>query len=617
MTRTISRVNVNLILAAILMFILGISVLAVAIFLVVRTVSLWLLIILSPLSFALSVLPHTRIASLKWWNAFLKNAVAGPLIFFFLYITLTISENFPIRDGGAGVAGNETFGLFSNMGSFLAYLFLVVLLWASIFLARSLSIAGATQVVGYFRDLTKGDKSIQVISKVVDKGGAALGKTTAGKLVHKWTGAPLKVKGDLAGDTLKKTFKPVLKDQTAATQKALGSLLNPSAIGRMLSIVEAKRQGANLGGLGGNMKGIEGIAALSWNNPSEFLRTLWRKFNPGMAPSGSFWKDARSLNENINKQIGKQENVQRVFNEMGSRGQKIVDFQGKDLQGKEAQLYKLAWSGQMSEYFNNKLGESYNPQNLAQHIKKTFGDEEGSRIAEKMKMIGEVKKDSSLSVAAWDDKSKRYKLETNPSKMESKSIQPKDLKKLTPDSITIKDAKGNYVDFNEFGKKFIKQLTQEHIKEIGNMRKDTVKAIGDAYKNMPKAKRGEIAAEVSKAGKSVQADTVQAIHKAQMSGAFHVEKVHAPGARIGLGEEFLNKIAGRALAGKRVGSEEEESQAEVITSKDKNKVAGRAFASKQVKTGDSRVARAEDLDKDDDQGLKNKEKQLMLGKKPI
>jgi len=608
MTRTISRVNVNLILGAILLFILGISVLAVAVFLVVRTVALWLLIILSPLSFALAVLPHTRIASLKWWNAFLKNAFAGPLIFFFLYITLTITENFPIRDGGTGIGGSETYGLFSNMGSFLAYIFLVVLLWASIFLARSLSIAGATQVVGYFRDLTKGDKGIQVISKIVDSGGSALGKTKAGKIMHKWTGAPLKVKEDLKP---KPSFKPTLKDQSRATKQALESLLNPTAIGRVMSIVKARRQG---GPQGGDFSEIENIVGLSQKNPSEYLRKLWKNFSPSAKPTGSFWKDARMLNDNINKKVARDNNVRKVFNEIGSRSSKIVGYQAKNQQAQEAQMYKLAWSGKMPEFFNNKLGQSYTPENMATYLKSTFGEEQGTKIAEKMNMIGEVKKDPSLSVVSWNDSQKRYQLETDPAKMAVQKIKPADLSKLSPESLLEKSKDGKYVGFNKFGQQFLKDLTEGHIKQIGSMRQDTVKAMSEAYNKMPKAQ--------TQGGPNVQTETIKAIHRAQMEGSFNVDKVHAPGAKIGLGREFLDKVAGRALAQKQVdtgvrkaASQAKDEDVSSISAEDMDEVRGREFASKRVDTGDLDVAEVEK--KDDTQGLSNKAKDLMLGKKPI
>jgi hypothetical protein len=108
-TRTISRVNVNLILASVLMFILGISILSVALFLIIRTVSLWFLFTLSPLAFVLHILPHTRIASLKWWDAFLRNVFSGPLLFFFLYLTVSISKKLDIYSNSVlGSRNNES-----------------------------------------------------------------------------------------------------------------------------------------------------------------------------------------------------------------------------------------------------------------------------------------------------------------------------------------------------------------------------------------------------------------------------------------------------------------------------------------------------------------------------
>jgi len=634
-TRTISRVNVNLILASILMFVLGITVLAVALFLIVRTVSLWLLFTLSPLALALYVLPHTRVASLKWWDAFLRYAFAGPLLFFFLYLTVFISGNLNVP-AEQTMAGSDSFIIFSNSGSFLDYLFLVVLLWASIFLSRSLSIAGSTQVVGYFKDLSKGDRSMQVITKLVDSGGAALDKARSGKILHQWTGAPLQVKDTMKGPFKggeaggKRPFQPALKTQTEATKKALESMLNPSAIGRVLSIVDAKRKGADLGEIGGDLREMSEMAALSAQNPSEFLRTLWKRFEPQTAPTGSFWRDAKTLNQEINKQIDSQENVRRTFNEMGAQNNKIIDFQAKDLNEKEAQIYKLAWTGALPEYFN-KQGKAYNPENLAVYLKSSFGEVQGGRVAEKLKMIGESKKDPSLNVASWNEKKSKFEVAEKPK--EAVKIDPKDLRTMAPQAMLTKNEKGEYSGFNETGKQFLMQMSKEMVSEVKNMRQDTVKAIGDAYKNSQKELGREFAKQLGKgggAGASIQAETIRAIGKAQMQGPFHVEEVQAPHSQISLGQEFLNKIAGRAFAGKRVDTgkvgivEAENKKLEPPPSKEQAeenaKIAGRAFAEK--KTGAERiaeqtqlVAEVSDEEKAETSGLKDKQKMLMLGNK--
>lgn len=632
-TRTISRVNVNLILASVLMFILGITVLAVALFLIVRTVSLWLLFTLAPLALALYVLPNTRVASLKWWDAFLRYAFAGPLLFFFLYLTVFISGNLNIPTEQT-MAGPDSFIIFSNSGSFLDYLFLVVLLWASIFLSRSLSIAGSTQVVGYFKDITKGDKGMRVITKLVDSGGAALEKAGGGKILHRWTGAPLQVKEGLQGPFKtgadikagRRPFQPVLKTQTEATKKALESMLNPSAIGRVLSIVDAKRKGTELGGMGGDLREMSELAALSGRDPSEFLRTLWRRFEPQTNPTGSFWRDAKTLNQEINRQIDSQERVRTTFNEIGARNDKIVDFQAKDLNEREAQIYKLAWTGGLPEYFN-KQGKAYSPENLSGYLKQNFGEAQGGRVAEKLKMIGAAKKDPSLDVAAWNEKKSKFEISDKPK--EAVKIDAKDLRTMAPQALLNKNERGEYSGFNETGKQFLMQMSKEMVNEIKNMRQDTVKAMGEAYKNSQKDLSKEFAKQLGKGGvgTAIQTETIKAIGKAQMHGPFHVEEVQAPHSQISLGQEFLNKIAGRAFAGKKVDTggagivDAENKKMEPPVKQDVTaenaKLAGRAFADK--KTGVEKVASKVKVvlepTQDEVSGLKDKQKMLMLGNK--
>lgn len=638
-TRTISRVNVNMILASILMFVLGITVLAVAIFLIIRTVSLWLLFTFSPAALALSVLPHTRATSLKWWDAFLKNAFSGPLLFFFLYLTLFITNNLNVPTQDA-ILGREKFIIFSNSGSFLDYIFLVVLLWASVFISRSLSVAGSIQVVGYFKDLSRGERGMRVINKIVDSGGSMMQKTGADKLLHQWTGAPLQIKeGKMApfaptdAERGKRGFQPMLKTQSDATQKALKTLLNPSAVGRVLSIVDSKRKGENLSKIGGNLVDAAKIASLSTKDPAEFLRTLWKRFEPKEKPTGSFWKDAKVLNETINKEVESQTVMRKVFNEIGTKNQKLVEFQAKDNNEREAQLYKLAWTGGLPEYFNLKLGKAYSPDELGKYIKSTFGEGKGGQVAEKLKSIGEIKKDPSLAVASWNEKREKYEVGVQ-SKIEKPAtavVKPEDLKKLAPQSVLNKDERGNYVGFNDFGKQLLKEMSGEYLKEIKNMREDTVKAMTEAYSSSQKDIAKELGKTLSKGGSAVQAETIKAIGKAQMKGAFHVEEVQAPNSQISLGQEFLNKVASRAFAGKRVSTGkmkvvEAEGRmgkgVERVETPEQRRVQeeyeARAFANKKVKTGEIDMAPTEEeLTEGSEESLKDKQKFLMLGGKKM
>jgi len=127
---------------------------------------------------------------------------------------------------------------------------------------------------------------------------------------------------------------------------------------------------------------------------------------------------------------------------------------------------------------------------------------------------------------------------------------------------------------------------------------------------------------------AVQAETIKAIGKAQMQGPFHVEQVQAPHANISLGQEFLNKIAGRAFAGKRVDTgavgiitpEAKNEPATAEQKKEQAKVAGRAFAEKDTAAEKVMKAMKEEQtdpekEKEEVSGLKDKQKFLMLGDK--
>lgn len=56
------------------------------IMLLARMLTLWVLIVLSPLAFVLSVIPQTQKYASEWWQNFGNNVVSGPVIAFFLWL---------------------------------------------------------------------------------------------------------------------------------------------------------------------------------------------------------------------------------------------------------------------------------------------------------------------------------------------------------------------------------------------------------------------------------------------------------------------------------------------------------------------------------------------------
>jgi hypothetical protein len=91
-----------LIIAAVVM----ITLLAV---LTMRIVMLWIYIILSPLAFLLSAFPGGQKYASQWWSDFIKQVVTGPVLAFFIWLSL-ISANTITSIGQGGVGGNKCFG---------------------------------------------------------------------------------------------------------------------------------------------------------------------------------------------------------------------------------------------------------------------------------------------------------------------------------------------------------------------------------------------------------------------------------------------------------------------------------------------------------------------------
>lgn len=61
--------------------------------LVARVIILWILIVLSPIAFVFGVLHQTEHYAHEWWSEFGKNVITGPVLIFFLWLTLVTVGN--------------------------------------------------------------------------------------------------------------------------------------------------------------------------------------------------------------------------------------------------------------------------------------------------------------------------------------------------------------------------------------------------------------------------------------------------------------------------------------------------------------------------------------------
>ena len=152
-----------------------------AFMLTIRIVALWFLIILSPAAFFLMSLPNDRGYSGKWVEQFINNLLLGPVMAFFLWLSLTIvakaSEG--ISDARNIQIGTELGLNFSNsgfwddqladlgsagissIGGMSGYILGIVMLMGTLMAAQQLSSAGGSVAMGglnYFKDYWTGKR---------------------------------------------------------------------------------------------------------------------------------------------------------------------------------------------------------------------------------------------------------------------------------------------------------------------------------------------------------------------------------------------------------------------------------------------------------------------------
>ena len=167
-----------------------------------RIVLLWLLIIMSPIAFFLNGLGDMFKASSsyygKWWEKFSGALIMGPLLTFFLWLSLAassgsnlaVTQDFPLPDepGEYGLA-LENFSLDSLLGTFVALLLLIV----GMQLASASAAAIGGPVSKYIsEDMGKklvtgavklpGSLANRAIGKSLDKSAAKYGGTQRGTL---------------------------------------------------------------------------------------------------------------------------------------------------------------------------------------------------------------------------------------------------------------------------------------------------------------------------------------------------------------------------------------------------------------------------------------------------
>lgn len=181
-----------------------------------RIIFLWILTVLSPLAYLFSTFPATKSYSSQWWRMFWQYAMVGPVLAFFLWLTLTVTaagnaalllrgENMDLTNASEFESGGKVtaaISIASSQTGILSFLIATMLLIYSLKLASTFSVAGGAWASGVGAGMTA--KGVRAITAPARWGGALAAGVAGG------------VAGGLYGATLKKPAEWVAEKGTAA-----------------------------------------------------------------------------------------------------------------------------------------------------------------------------------------------------------------------------------------------------------------------------------------------------------------------------------------------------------------------------------------------------------------
>ncbi|MDD2766817.1 MAG: hypothetical protein PHH40_03580 [Candidatus Moranbacteria bacterium] len=149
----------RLLIAIVFLFIFSITLLVLSIMFVIRLVALVVLVIFSPVGFAVSIIPGLEKYSGMWWDNFWKYAFFGPAAMLMLLVSVrlfsSLGNGSEVFANMKTVAGNVVGVDQSFFASMALFSIPIIMLWFTMGLAKSFSIVGAGMVVDKGQAFTK------------------------------------------------------------------------------------------------------------------------------------------------------------------------------------------------------------------------------------------------------------------------------------------------------------------------------------------------------------------------------------------------------------------------------------------------------------------------------
>ena len=146
-----------LLAVTVLVFILAITFLVIAVLFVIRIIALAILVIFSSLAFIGAAIPPLSGYSREWWNKLFSYAFFAPIMLFMLYIATAMMTKMGSLGNAEMTKVAQNYSTNSSIiGDFSFYIIPVVILWMGLGIAQSMSIAGASAIVGKAQGFMKG-----------------------------------------------------------------------------------------------------------------------------------------------------------------------------------------------------------------------------------------------------------------------------------------------------------------------------------------------------------------------------------------------------------------------------------------------------------------------------
>ncbi|HRY52957.1 MAG TPA: hypothetical protein P5089_03935 [Candidatus Portnoybacteria bacterium] len=187
----------TLVFGIVIILIATFSLAAGAIFMLLRLVSLWVLLIFAPIAWMGMIAPLPGLKGFidDWWNKFFKWTFFAPIYAFFIYLAVSVASVSSLFNIGSSATQKAIGNVFvsdflSDIGKLMQYIVVIALLIMGIKTAEQVGLSGANTVVGWGKKA--GSKLRSLPQKAFEATGIPGGvKERYGELKDKYLAAPL------------------------------------------------------------------------------------------------------------------------------------------------------------------------------------------------------------------------------------------------------------------------------------------------------------------------------------------------------------------------------------------------------------------------------------------